>query len=244
MNLHLHTTDSDGGKTAEEAAAIYKAAGYDIIAITDHWKYTASGELGGLRILSGAEYNIGGQNGADGVFHFLALGCEREPAIGRAFQAQAIIDEIKRCKGLPVLAHPAWSLNRVEQLEGLDGIEATEIYNSVSDAGESSRPYSGEFVDCAACRGLLYPLIADDDTHMYDGSDETLYTSCSPVGRRLPTERYWMPSEERRSMLPRGLKSIFSGRGTRLPSNVRRFPGYPSSPTQSGQGDIASADRG
>ena len=55
MNLHLHTTDSDGGKSPEEAAAIYRAAGYDIIAITDHWKYTASGEIGGLRIFSGAE---------------------------------------------------------------------------------------------------------------------------------------------------------------------------------------------
>lgn len=183
MNLHLHTTDSDGGKSPEEAAAIYRAAGYDIIAITDHWKYTASGEIGGLRIFSGAEYNIGGQNGADGVFHILALGCGREPAIGRDFQAQAIIDEIRRCQGLPVLAHPAWSLNRVEQLDGLEGIEATEIYNSVSDAGESSRPYSGEFVDCAACKGLQYPLIADDDTHMYDGSDETLsyiMLACGP----------------------------------------------------------------
>ena len=128
-------------------------------------------------------YNIGGQNGADGVFHILALGCGREPAIGRDFQAQAIIDEIRRCQGLPVLAHPAWSLNRVEQLDGLEGIEATEIYNSVSDAGESSRPYSGEFVDCAACKGLQYPLIADDDTHMYDGSDETLsyiMLACGP----------------------------------------------------------------
>lgn len=183
MNLHLHTTDSDGGKSPEEAAAIYRAAGYDIIAITDHWKYTASGEIGGLRIFSGAEYNIGGQNGADGVFHILALGCGREPAIGRDFQAQAIIDEIRRCQGLSVLAHPAWSLNRVEQLDGLEGIEATEIYNSVSDAGESSRPYSGEFVDCAACKGLQYPLIADDDTHMYDGSDETLsyiMLACGP----------------------------------------------------------------
>ena len=117
------------------------------------------------------------------MFHILALGCGREPAIGRDFQAQAIIDEIRRCQGLPVLAHPAWSLNRVEQLDGLEGIEATEIYNSVSDAGESSRPYSGEFVDCAACKGLQYPLIADDDTHMYDGSDETLsyiMLACGP----------------------------------------------------------------
>ena len=81
INLHLHTTQSDGHKTPEEAAAIYREAGYDIIAITDHWKYRESGAIGGLRTLSGAEYNIGGKNGAEGVFHILALGCSREPHI-------------------------------------------------------------------------------------------------------------------------------------------------------------------
>ena len=48
INLHLHTTQSDGHKTPEEAAAIYREAGYDIIAITDHWKYRESGAIGGL----------------------------------------------------------------------------------------------------------------------------------------------------------------------------------------------------
>lgn len=58
INLHLHTTESDGRKTPEEAAAIYREAGYDILAITDHWKYRKSGEIGGLRILGGAEICI------------------------------------------------------------------------------------------------------------------------------------------------------------------------------------------
>lgn len=173
INLHMHTTDSDGHKTPEEAAAFYQAAGYDIIAITDHWKYRQSGELNGLRILSGAEYNTGAADGAAGVFHILGLGCSRAPKAEKGCRAQEVIDEIHHAGGLAVLAHPAWSLNTVEQLSTLQGIEATEIYNSVSDAGESSRPYSGDFVDGAACKGLIYPLIADDDTHYYDGSDET-----------------------------------------------------------------------
>ncbi len=183
INLHLHTTQSDGHKTPEEAAAIYKEAGYDLIAVTDHWKYRASGTIDGLRILSGAEYNIGGGNGAAGVFHILALGCSQKPRIRRDYGAQAMIREIARRGGMAVLAHPAWSLNTVEQMRGLQGIEATEIYNTVSDAGESSRPYSGDFVDACACRGWLYPLIADDDTHYYDGSDETasyIMLACSP----------------------------------------------------------------
>ena len=183
INLHLHTTESDGHKTPEEAAAIYREAGYDIIAVTDHWKYRESGAIGGLRTLSGAEYNVGGGNGAEGVFHILALGCSREPRIHREAGPQAIIDQINGCGGMSVLAHPAWSLNTVEQAKGLEGIGATEIYNTVSDAGESSRPYSGYFVDTSACRGRLYPLIADDDTHYYNGEDETasyIMLACSP----------------------------------------------------------------
>lgn len=183
VNLHLHTTDSDGQKSPEEAAAIYQKAGYDIIAVTDHWKYRESGTMNGLRILSGAEYNIGGGNGAEGVFHILALGCEREPGIGKEDSAQIIIDKINGCGGMAVLAHPAWSLNTLEQTQGLEGIGATEIYNAVSDAGQSSRPYSGDFVDAWACKGQLYPLLADDDTHYYDGSDETkayIMLACAP----------------------------------------------------------------
>ena len=59
-----------------------------------------------------------------------------------------------------------------QQAAALNGVDATEIFNSVSDEGESSRPYSGDFVDTAACQGLFYPLVADDDTHMYN-CDET-----------------------------------------------------------------------
>ena len=173
INLHLHTTDSDGRKTPEEAAAIYRAAGYDVVAVTDHWHYRASGELSGLRILGGAEYNIGGGDGADGVFHILGLGCEKEPALAPDMSAQQLIDGINACGGLAVLAHPAWSLNTVDQVAPLHGFGATEIYNSVSDAHESCRPYSGDFVDDAACRGMLFPLLAADDAHFYDGTDDT-----------------------------------------------------------------------
>lgn len=46
VNLHMHTTLSDGSKTPEEAAEIYKKAGYDVVAITDHWIHRDSGEIG------------------------------------------------------------------------------------------------------------------------------------------------------------------------------------------------------
>lgn len=172
VNLHLHTTESDGARTPEEAAELYKNDGYDILAVTDHWKYRESGRIGGLRILSGIEYDLGGSDGIAGVIHILGLGCERDPGVVRGAGAQEMIDGIRQAGGMAVLAHPAWSLNTVDQIGRLQGIEATEIYNSVSDAGDSSRPYSGHFADCSACRGRFYPLIADDDTHIYNGTDD------------------------------------------------------------------------
>lgn len=42
-NLHTHTTLSDGRYTPERAAALYRDAGYDFIALTDHWVQGAAG---------------------------------------------------------------------------------------------------------------------------------------------------------------------------------------------------------
>ena len=36
-NFHLHTTNSDGRRSPEEAIALYREQGYDVLAITDHW---------------------------------------------------------------------------------------------------------------------------------------------------------------------------------------------------------------
>ena len=59
-NLHMHTTRSDGRVSVEEAIARYERAGYDFIAVTDHWVRSEKGTTaGGMLLLSGCEYNIG-----------------------------------------------------------------------------------------------------------------------------------------------------------------------------------------
>ncbi len=182
LNLHAHTTLSDGHKTPEEAAAMYQAAGYDAIALTDHWRYGSGGELSGLTILSGCEYNVMGVDAPEGimeVYHIVAVGTRHEPAIPKSYmtdqgpgiraRVRAIIAAIRAAGGLAVLAHPAWSLNTPEQMLGIGDFDATEIYNSVSDWGMSDRPYSGLILDEVACYGLYRPLLATDDTHYYNG---------------------------------------------------------------------------
>lgn len=168
VNLHTHTTRSDGKKTPEEAAKIYREAGYDAIAITDHWNYGESFEQDGLPVLSGVEYNIKNTHPREGLFHIVGVGMERDPRLEDTADAQAAIDAIKSAGGLAIIAHPAWSLNTPQQIMALRGGDVTEIYNSVSGVHMSRRPDSGVIVDMLGAQGVFYPLVADDDAHYYD----------------------------------------------------------------------------
>jgi len=174
VGLHIHTNLSDGHVSPEEMADVYSNAGFDAVAITDHWKYYAEGELSGLKIISGCEYNLGTHDTIDGVMHIVGIGMKNDPKLDRATATrQEVIDAINAAGGMAVLAHPAWSLNSKDDVKALSGISLLEIYNSVSDAHESCRPYSGYIVDVLANDGIEFPLIATDDAHYYDGTDET-----------------------------------------------------------------------
>ena len=173
IGLHIHTNVSDGRVTPKECAEIYKNAGFDAIAITDHWKYGFEQELEGLKIFSGCEYNLGGSDTSVDVIHIVGVGMDKDPEIVReGATRQGVIDAIRQSGGMAIFAHPAWSLNTTEHARALEGFGALEIYNSVSDVGQSNRPYSGYIVDILANEGLTYPLIATDDAHYYAGEDE------------------------------------------------------------------------
>jgi hypothetical protein len=189
INLHMHTTDSDGRRSPEEAIAIYKAAGYDAVAITDHWRHGEEREIDGMKVFSGCEYNFGGNETFDGaVYHILSLFCLRDPGVVRADDPAVCIRKIHEAGGLAILAHPAWSLNQpdcVEAIQREDRFDATEIYNTVSGEKHSNRPYSGMFVDQMANRGILYPLFAADDVHYYekDGTSSAIIVSLPELTR-------------------------------------------------------------
>lgn len=175
LNLHTHTTRSDGRRSPEDAARLYLESGYDAIAITDHWKWPDADELCGLPILRGCEYNFIDDGPVDKVHHIVALFCDRDPNIKEDMTTAECIERITSAGGISVLAHPAWSLNDPASVEALPPVEFTEIYNTVSGKHSSNRPYSGAFVDLSACRGRHFKLIAADDTHYYDNDMTTAY---------------------------------------------------------------------
>lgn len=171
VNLHMHTTVSDGFLSPADAIARYAAAGYDAVALTDHWSIASTEERGGLLVLSGVEYDTRTFDCRAGVYHILGIGMKDAPAIEKYDAAQKILDEINRVGGFAVLAHPAWSLNTPEDIMKLEGVAATEIYNTVSGVHESRRPDSSLIVDMLATRGHVLPLTAADDAHYYDNDD-------------------------------------------------------------------------
>ena len=172
-NLHCHTTESDGVKSPEEAIAIYQDFGYDFLALTDHRKVTVKRRqmAGKMLLLPGIEldYMLGPE-----VVHIVGFGMTRElePMIAYEQGPQSGVDAIRACGGRAILAHPHWSLNTMATLTGLHGVTAAEIYNTMSYL----RPDSSEILDVCAAHGRLFPLVASDDTHEYEGEHGVSYT--------------------------------------------------------------------
>ncbi|MBE5733137.1 MAG: PHP domain-containing protein [Clostridiales bacterium] len=172
INLHTHTTISDGRKDPKEVCKIYKNKGYDAIAITDHWKYGEQYNAdNGLLVLSGIEYNILNVMPKDGLFHIVGIGMDTNPNLPKTASAQDAIDAINANGGMPIIAHTAWSLNTPQHVMSLKNVYVTEIYNSVSGLHMSRRPDSSLIVDMLGAMGKFYNLIATDDAHYYDGDE-------------------------------------------------------------------------
>lgn len=163
-NLHTHTTDSDGQKSPEEAMRLYKDAGYDILAITDHWTCSEAQDFEGMLILRGCEYHTFTRE----MSHIVGVGMKNVPCPDKKADPQDIVNEINDHGGAAILAHPAWSLNTPGFIAGLEGIVGCEIYNSVSGYPYSAREYSGNVMDLASViTKKAIPPIGADDTHYY-----------------------------------------------------------------------------
>jgi len=175
VNLHTHTTNSDGRKTPEGAAALYKEHGYDMLAITDHRRVSVpTSEADGLILAGGIEFNCDSFRDAGSLetWHIIGIGmpegyAQKTPVIGG--KGQELIDEIKSAGGFAILAHPAWSLNTTEHILSLKGLDAVEIWNT-----QSALPYNPDRADASQVldpvfsAGMLLPVIASDDTHRYE----------------------------------------------------------------------------
>ena len=175
-NLHCHTTMSDGKLTPEECKAFYHSRGYDFISMTDHRILSEPTHIeDGMLVLCGMEmdYFLPGE-----VVHLVGVGLTEDvSAEATVRNPQLYIDQVNRCGGKAILAHPAWSLNTVTTLSGLRGLAAAEIYNSVSTyPWNGDRADSSNVLDAAAAHGTVLNFVASDDSHWYNGEAGRSFT--------------------------------------------------------------------
>lgn len=170
-NLHAHSDRSDGALPPARVAELYREAGYDFVAITDHFlaKYgfslTDTRELRstGFTTLLGAELHAPAtQLGTD--WHIIAVGLpdgfappgpgESGPALARrARAAGAFIG----------MAHPAASLLTLVDAQSLDAAHAVEVFND--RAASEDRGDSWHLCDLLLARGHRLGAYGADDAH-------------------------------------------------------------------------------
>jgi hypothetical protein len=164
--LHAHTTNSDGEMAPEMLVRHYEWAGFDVLAITDHWVRTSERSTRRLLVIPSAELNAQAPTAEDDA-HVLALGLEAEPVIPEnEFAPLAdVVAWIATNGGVPYLAHTYWSGLRTQQWEACDGLAGIEVWNAGCEL-EVGRGDSSLHWDEALERGRpLFGIAADDSHH-------------------------------------------------------------------------------
>ncbi len=171
-NLHTHSTRSDAVREPEAVCALYRDAGYDFLALTDHFlaKYgfpitdTTPYRTNRFTTILGAEVHAPATELGE-PWHLLAVGLpadfaptppqERGPALAaRAAAAGAFV----------AIAHPAWYGLTIADAETIGAAHAVEIYNHTG-AVRTDRGDGWGLLDALLARGRRLLACATDDAH-------------------------------------------------------------------------------
>jgi hypothetical protein len=109
INLHMHTTYSDGRSTHAEIARAAIKAGLDAVIVTDHnvWVGDFEGYYNeeGRQVLLMVGEEVHDQARQPQKNHLLVLGAQRELS-HLAWDPQRLLDSVRQAQGLAFLAHP------------------------------------------------------------------------------------------------------------------------------------------
>jgi hypothetical protein len=163
--LHAHTTNSDGEMAPDMLVRHYEWAGFDVLAITDHWVRTVERSTRKLLVIPSTELNAQA-GGPEHDAHVLALGVEAEPLIpdDEFAPLQEVVTWIDENGGVPYIAHTYWSGLRTDQWEDCEGLVGIEVYNAGCEL-EIGRGDSSLQWDEALERGKHLFALATDDSH-------------------------------------------------------------------------------
>jgi hypothetical protein len=174
-NLHCHSDRSDGLRGPDEVVAAYRGAGYDFLALSDHfeerygWRVTDTSHLrsSDFTTIPAAELSSGPWSDRSAYWVSavgLPLDFEAPPAedpseaIQRAHDAGAFL----------VLLHPGLNnlpLDAVDGLPAFDAVDAVEIYNHNTFGSNPDRADGAYMADGLLERGRRIFVNAGDDAH-------------------------------------------------------------------------------
>jgi hypothetical protein len=179
--LHAHTTNSDGELPPDMLVRHYEWAGFDVLAITDHWIRTVEPSTDRLLVIPSTELNAQA-GGPEHDAHVLALGLEVDPVLPEDEFAPLpeTVAWVAEHGGVPYLAHTYWSGLRTDQFEDCEGLLGIEVWNAGCEL-EIGRGDSSLHWDEALERGRRLWAIAADDSHHpgYDSSLAWTWVRCA-----------------------------------------------------------------
>jgi hypothetical protein len=173
-NLHTHSNRSDGALAPEAVCEAYREAGYDFLALTDHFldKYgfpivdTRPFRTNAFTTILGAEVHAPATSLGE-LWHLLAVGLPSDLAPTAASETGP--DLAKRCidaGAFVAIAHPAWYGLTKADADTIEGAHAVEIYNHTSQI-RTDRGDGGALLDQLNEAGRRIGLCAVDDAHFH-----------------------------------------------------------------------------
>jgi len=170
--LHTHTTSSDGELAPRALVSHYERAGYDVLAVTDHWHRSDPPSTERLLVLPSAELNCVLPGGRDG--HVLALGIDDalSELEGNRLDLAGTAAWIVGHGGVAYLAHPYWTGATPGALELPETVSGIEVYNAGCEL-ELGRGLSTVHWDELLEAGRHCFALATDDSH-HPGFDSDL----------------------------------------------------------------------
>lgn len=177
-NLHTHSTHSDGRREPVEVIATYRDAGYDFLALTDHFmpRYdfpvvdTRAYRGDGFTTLIGAELHAPALENGE-IWHILAVGLPDDFAptaqteTGPQLAARAVA-----AGAYVAIAHPAWYGVTLADARSIEAAHAVEVFNSTCRY-DSDRGDSWHLADQLLEGGRRILACATDDAHFADRPD-------------------------------------------------------------------------
>lgn len=171
-NLHTHSTSSDGQLSPEQVCQRYREAGYDFLALTDHFLERYNWPMVDTRPFRSEDFTtiIGAELHTDctelgELWHILAVGLPLDFAPAAADESAAHIAARAKAAGAYVAAaHPSWYALSEVDLVNLGDVDAVEIFNGTA-VDHNDHSDSWPITDVMLGRGKRYLICATDDFH-------------------------------------------------------------------------------